>query len=71
MHRWADDLRARLAKVKLDSAREAEIIEEPSQHLDSLQLRACMSSPAASMGSSRTPDSGSRAQAISRRWAFL
>jgi putative ABC transport system permease protein len=34
MHSWADDLRTRLAKLKLDPAREAEIIEELSQHLD-------------------------------------
>jgi hypothetical protein len=36
MHSWADELRTRLAKLKLDPAREAEIIEELSQHLDEI-----------------------------------
>src|SRR5213083_639547 len=31
---WAEDLRSRLAAVRLSPTREAEIIEELSQHLD-------------------------------------
>ena len=31
---WSDDLRARMAAVQLPPAREAEIVEELSQHLD-------------------------------------
>ena len=31
---WTEELRARLASLRLSPAREAEIIEELSQHLD-------------------------------------
>src|SRR5687768_8589915 len=34
MPEWADDLRARLAPLRLSPTREAEIVEELSQHLD-------------------------------------
>lgn len=34
MHNWASEIRARLAHLSLSPAREAEIVEELSQHLD-------------------------------------
>jgi predicted permease len=34
MHKWKDEIRRRLAGLKLEPAREAEIVEELSQHLD-------------------------------------
>src|SRR5262245_30963677 len=34
MHSWAAEIRARLASVRLAPAREAEIVEELSQHLE-------------------------------------
>ena len=48
MPSWNDDLRARLAKLRLSPAREAEIVEELSQHLDDRyeELRAGGSSDA-------------------------
>jgi len=48
MRDWAPDLRARLAELRLNPAREAEIIEELSQHLDDRydELRAAGSSDA-------------------------
>src|SRR5688572_33404765 len=44
---WSTDLRSRLASLRLSAAREAEIIEELSQHLDDRyhQLRAENASP--------------------------
>lgn len=43
MHRWNQHLRSRLASLRLSPAREAEIIEEVSQHLDERyeELRRC------------------------------
>ena len=43
---WTADLRARLAELRLTPAREAEIVEELSQHLDDRyeELRASGSS---------------------------
>ncbi len=38
--------------------------------MDSMPSRACMTSAAANLTSSRTPDSGSPVPGISRRWAF-
>src|SRR6185503_5441756 len=48
MRSWSDDLRARLAGLHLSPAREAEIIEELSQHLDDRyeELRASGASDA-------------------------
>ena len=45
---WSDDLRARLADLRLSPAREVEIVEELSQHLDDRyeELRAAGSSDA-------------------------
>ena len=45
---WSHDLKARLAELRLSPAREAEIIEELSQHLDDryAELRAAGSSDA-------------------------
>ena len=34
MPEWADEVRARLASLRLSPTREAEIVEELSQHLD-------------------------------------
>jgi len=48
MHSWSDDLRARLAALRLAPEREAEITEELSQHLDDRyqELRASGASDA-------------------------
>jgi putative ABC transport system permease protein len=50
--KWTDDLRRRLAQLRLGPAREAEIIEELSQHLDDRydELRAAGSSDADARG---------------------
>src|SRR6185503_15689119 len=48
MRSWSDDLRVRLAGLRLSPAREAEIVEELSQHLDDRyeELRAAGSDDA-------------------------
>ena len=65
---WTPDLRARLAQLRLSPAREAEIVEELSQHLDDRyeELRAAGpvmptrpgSSSRSSASSGRTRDNG-------------
>ncbi len=46
---WKDDLRARLAGLRLSPAREAEIIEELSQHLDDRYQELCSAGEAPSL----------------------